>query len=269
MVEAIRSVTRAATVLRAVAAGGSSGARAVDIIVATGLQKTTAHRLLTTLVDIGWLDQDAETGAFHLGLPMVEFGLKALNRNGLLDIANPSLLRLAEKTGDTIYFSVRSGAEALCIDRVTGSFPIRTLTLRVGDRRPLGLGAGSLALLAWLDDAEIDRILTLAAGAQPYPAPDPAATWDAIKQARRLGYAVNQGRVVPGAVGVGVPVFSARREPVAALSVAAVQSRLGPDRVRDVGACLKEEASVVAGALERLAPGINSAGMRRLLPPDE
>lgn len=269
MTEAIRSVNRAAAVVRAVAAGGSSGARQVDIVEATGLQKTTAHRLLTTLVEIGWLDQDEETGAFHLGLPMVEFGLKALNRHGLLDIANPSLLRLAAKTGDTVYFSVRSGAEALCIDRVTGSFPIRTLTLRVGDRRPLGLGAGSLALLAWLEDAEIERILTLAPGTAPYPAPEPTATWDAVTMARRLGYAVNDGGVVPGAVGVGVPVLSARREPVAALSVAAVASRLGPDRMREVGAYLKEEAAVVAAALERLAPGINSAGMRRLLPQDE
>jgi DNA-binding IclR family transcriptional regulator len=247
--EAIRSVNRAAAVLRAVAAGGSSGVRQVDIVEATGLQKTTAHRLLTTLVDIGWLDQDVETGAFHVGLPMVEFGLKALNRNGLLDIANPSLLRLAGKTGDTVYFSVRSGAEALCIDRVTGSFPIRTLTLRVGDRRPLGLA--------------------LAPATPPYPAPESAATWDAIKVARRLGYAVNDGGVVPGAVGVGVPVFSARREPVAALSVAAVESRLGPGRMPEVGASLQEEASVVAAALERLAPGINSAGMRRLLPQDD
>ena len=71
--------------------------------------------------------------------------------------ARPSLQRLAQKTGDTAFASILEGTAAICVAREVGDFPIRTLTLSVGDRRPLGVGAGSLALLASLSDDAIEN----------------------------------------------------------------------------------------------------------------
>lgn len=264
--ETIRSVARAAAVLDVVCAGGAGGARLSEVAAATGLQKSTVHRLLTTLVELGWLEPESSTGAFHLGAPMVAYGTVALNRHGLLDVANPRLTAIAEDTEDTVYLSVRSGAEALCVDRITGAFPIRTLTLRVGDRRPLGLGAGSLALLAWLPDDEIDRVLAAPNSTPGYARPSPTTLRTTIAEARRRGCALNVGGLIPGAVGVGVPVRGNDGRPVAALSVAAVEARLSGPRVDEVVALLEREAEILARDLTALAPQATEAGVRRLTP---
>jgi DNA-binding IclR family transcriptional regulator len=264
--EGIRSVERAAAVVQVVADGGAAGSRLTAIAAATGLQKTTVHRLLATLVQLGWLEQDATTGAFHLGLGLVALGTAAANRHGLLDLANPRLLRLAELTADTVYLSVRIGARALCVDRVTGGFPIRTLTLGPGDRRPLGVGAGSLALLAWLPDEEIDPIITQSAAAGSGPLADPAVLHQLIDEARARGYAHNPGLIVPGASGVGVPVRGNDGRPIAALSVAAIDSRLAEPRRAQVVRWLTKEAAELESQLATLSPNLNEADVRRLLP---
>ncbi|MCO1658512.1 IclR family transcriptional regulator [Pseudonocardia humida] len=262
--EGIRSVERAVAVVQVVADRGADGARLVDIVAATGLQKTTAHRLLGTLVQLGWLEQDTATGAFHLGLALVALGTAASTRHGLLELANPHLLRLAELTADTVYLSVRIGAQAVCVDRVTGEFPIRTLTLRPGDRRPLGTGAGSLALLAWLPDEEAERLVERSAG--PGPLGDPAVLHQLIGEARAQGYALNAGMIVPGASGVGVPVRGDDGRPVAALSVAAIDSRLAEPRRAQVVRWLVREATELERTLSELAPHVGEADVRRLLP---
>src|SRR5690606_31297222 len=80
-------------------------------------------------------------------------------RFDIAELARPALIRLARETGDTVFLSVREGLDAICLERQVGSYPIKTLTLDVGDRRPLGVGAGSLALLAFLPEAEIAEII--------------------------------------------------------------------------------------------------------------
>jgi DNA-binding IclR family transcriptional regulator len=264
--DGIRSVERAAAVVQVVADSGATGARLTDIAAATDLQKTTVHRLLGTLTQLGWLEQDTATGAFHLGLGLVGLGTAAANRHGLLDLANPHLLRLAELTADTVYLSVRIGAQALCVDRVTGSFPIRTLTLGPGDRRPLGVGAGSLALLAWLPDDELEPIITQSAAAGSGPLSDPAVLHQLIDEARTQGHTHNPGLIVPGASGVGVPVRGSDGRPIAALSVAAIDSRLAQPRRAQVVRWLTKEATELEDQLNTLSPNLNAADVRRLLP---
>ena len=65
----------------------------------------------------------------------------------------------AARSGDTSFLSVRRDAFAVCLHREEGAYPIRTHALEVGDRHPLGVGGGSLAILATLSDAEIERVL--------------------------------------------------------------------------------------------------------------
>lgn len=263
--EPIRSVARAADVIDAVYQGGPKGARLVDIVAATGLQKTTAHRIVSTLVEIGWLDHIDRTGEFHLGFPLVGLGTAALNRYGLLDIANPHLMLLAEETGDTVYLCVRSGADALYVDRVTGHFPIRTLIVDVGDRRPLGVGAGSLALLSWLPEDEAELILRRSTTITDFPGHTADSISRAICVSRDAGYAVNVGGVVPGANGVGVPVMGSDDRPVAALSVSAVEHRLSGHRISAVAELIQRTAVNLAQDITAIASNSSESSVRRLL----
>ncbi len=73
--------------------------------------------------------------------------------------AKDALSRFAAKTGDTVFFSLREGAEIVCVDRHEGPYPIRTLLLGPGQRRPLGIGAAGMAVFALLVDGDRNAAL--------------------------------------------------------------------------------------------------------------
>ncbi|PRX64076.1 IclR family transcriptional regulator [Nonomuraea fuscirosea] len=263
--ESIQSIERAAAILEAVAAGDGHGRRLIDIAADTGLRKATAHRILGTLAQVGLVEQDERTSRFSLGLRLFSLGMAAANRYGLADLASECMLRLAERTHDTVYLTIRSGYEAVCVDRVTGGFPIKTLSLNVGDRRPLGVGAGNLAMLAGLPDDEIRTIV--AANAPQYPhfgKLDSATIMAVVEESRELGYAFNDRLILAGMRAVGVPVLGHDGRPVAALSVAAITERMSPARRADIVAWLAEEAKALNERLREAIGKVTESRVRRL-----
>jgi DNA-binding IclR family transcriptional regulator len=262
--DAVQSIERSARVIAAIARGDGGGVRAVDVVTRTGLHKTTVHRILATLEGLGWVEHD-ELGQYRIGLELVALGLASASRRGLVELAGPHLSRLAEETGDTVYLQVRMGGEALCLDRVTGSFPIRALTLGIGDRRPLGAGAGSLALLAWSPDREVSHAIAATIQSRYEHFRSPEAIGQMVAGARAAGYAHNPGLIVPGAEGVGVPVLDHDGYAVAAISIAAISSRFAGGRLTQLAALLQEEARLLAQRLQDVQPGLTASAVRGLL----
>lgn len=254
-VASVQTIGRASLILRALAEGAAEGMRLSGVARATGLGKSTVLRLLKALIDVGYVEFDDRAKLYRMGYALFALG-QAAGRFHLVDLAAAGLDRLAARTGDTVFLSVRRGDAALCVDRRTGSFPIRTLTLSVGDRRPLGVGAGSLALLAFEPEAEVERILQAnRAERAGYDAFDDDALRWMIGHARDKGYAFNDGRIVTAMNAVGVPVLDRAGQVVAALSVAAIQERMTPDRVAGLVEMLRTEAQALAALLdERSGP---------------
>lgn len=247
---AVKTIDRAALVLRCLAEGGSEGSRLSDVAARSGLGKATVHRLLTALVQVGFVDRSEAGKLYRLGYALFALGTTA-RRFEVVELARPALLRLAAETEDTVFLSIRDGDEALCADRCTGAFPIKTLTLNLGDRRPLGVGAGSLALLAFQDDAEVERVLAANAAARAaYPAFGPEELRTLIAQARRQGYAFNDGRIVGAMMALGVPVFGPDGRVAAALSIAAIRERMRAPRIRELAALLQREAQALGRLLQ-------------------
>jgi len=248
-ISSVKTIGRAALVLRALAAGPASGSRLSDVTERVGLGKATVHRLLGALVEVGFAEYDEPERQYRLGYTLFTLGASA-RRFHLVDTARPGLVRLAAATGDTVYLSVRDGDEAVCVDRCTGSFPIRTLTLDIGDRRPLGIGAGSMALLAFESDDEIARVLRVNSLArQDYPGFDDDALTRMIADSRRRGFVFNDGRIVSAMTAVGVPVCDADGRVLAALSIAAIRERMAGDRLGELASLLQNEALELATAL--------------------
>lgn len=264
--EPIQAVERAAAVLAALANGDEHGRRMTDVAAETGLQRSTAHRILSTLEQIGFVERDEASSRYYLGYLLFSLGMSATRRFGLTELAEESTSRLAERTEDTVFLSVRTGHQALCIDRVVGSYPIKTLTLSVGDLRPLGVGSGSLALLAWLPDDEIDTIIAANETAlAAYPRFDRASLLELVATSRADGYAFNDGRILPAMSAVGVPVRGRRGRPVAALSVAAIDARMEHDRRERIVAWLTEEAALMEQRFGGTHDGLTEAAVRHLL----
>jgi|FEC22Drversion2_1045045.scaffolds.fasta_scaffold00846_8 DNA-binding IclR family transcriptional regulator len=238
----VKSVQRAAAIIRLLASEATTGWRLSDLARASGLGKATTHRLLNALADAGIAYQDSETRRYFLGYEIIRLGRLA-TRYDIAELARPAMLRLARETGDTIFISVREGLDALCLERQVGDFPIKTLTLDAGDRRPLGVGAGSLALLAFLPLEEVAEIV---ASNTPrlarYPGLGPRELDKLVAETRQQGYSFNDGRIVSAMCAVGVPVVDARGRVVAAISVAAIRERMQDERLAWIVGLLKGEA---------------------------
>lgn len=236
------SVERAFRILRAMSDG--SKARLTDIAAAADLDKATASRLLEILVRDGFVARDSQTRQFTLGAELLVLGAAALKRFDPRPLVRPSLMRLTGAFQDSVVLSIPSGAESLCIDVEEGSYPIRANYLTVGSRRPLGAGAGSLALLAWMPDAEREAALEiLASQLGRYPRITPALLEERIAQAREQGYVVLLDVVVERMGGIAVPILDADGRPVAAISIAALSDRI-LSREAALAQALKREATV-------------------------
>ncbi|OPX06389.1 IclR family transcriptional regulator [Gordonia sp. i37] len=222
----------------------SGGLNLVDLVAETGLSKPTAHRLLAELVHSGYLEQGSDR-RYRLGSESYIIGSAAEQRHGLQHKALASVVRLAQVSEDSAFISVRRGTHSVCLHREEGSWPIRSHVLQAGDRYPLGVGAHGLALLAALPAKEASAVT--AANAAELAANFPTITPDwLLEQAdlvrRRGGVAINEGRVVPESWGIGIAVQGASGEPAMALSLAAISSRLGPERQVRLAVLLREEA---------------------------
>lgn len=219
------TVERAMRVLRVMSEGGN--ARLTDIAAAAELDKATTLRLLEVMVRDGFVARDAQSKQFSLGPELMVLGAAALRRFDPRPLARPSLLRLVGQFEDSVVLSIPSGVESLCIDVEEGTYPIRANYLRVGSRRPLGAGAGSLALLAWMPEAEREAALEILANQMSrYPRITPALLRERIADARERGHVVLLDVVVERMGGIAVPVLDPEGRPVAALSIAALNDRI-------------------------------------------
>lgn len=245
-----QSIQRAALLVRLIASRSQPGSRLADVVQHSQLERSTVRRMLKCLIEEGFVRQDAESRRYALGPLVFELGLAAAPQFNLVDICRPALARLAEATGDTVFLTVRSGYDTVCIDRKEGSYPIKTLTLDVGTRRPLGAGAGGLALLMPLPDPEVKAIVNANAvqlrGYNNLTVPSLTAM---LQRARELGYALNDNHITAGATSIGLPIISRYGQPFAAISVGAISSRMSAERQRKVAALLRKEVRTVEKAL--------------------
>ena len=250
----VKSISRAASVLRALADLGMAGGTLGDVAKATGFGKATAHRILAALNDEGFAYQDLATRRYHLGAGIGLLARRA-SVNEIGGFAQPVLMRLAEETGDTAYIQVREGLRSVCIGRQQGDYPIKTLSLDVGQSRPLGVGSGGLAVLASLPPSEITAVIdanTRWLAEFPQFAADKLPKM--VRQTQAQGYAFVEGLMMPGINAIAVPVLGSDGRALGSLSITAIAERIHGDRALWLAGLLREEARELSAAFARTLP---------------
>lgn len=243
-----QSIERVVGMLRVVASRGRRGMRIADVVSVSGLPMSTCFRMLQRLELEGMVVRDAITRKYHLGPLLHELGLLAQPRFQLADLCAQALQAIADETQDTVYLSERRGVESICTSRVLGDYPIKALTLDVGIRRPMGVGAGGLAILSALPEAEVAQIVEANdARYARFGTFEPGFVQRAVAETRAQGYAFLDSAATPGtaAVGIAFPPDN----PVAAISVAAISSRLGPDRRAQVARVIAQQVRAVCAQM--------------------
>lgn len=242
-----QSIERAATVMRVIASRNRAGVRLVDVARYGRLERPTAHRILRCLIAEGLVMQDTRTRRYFLGHLAFEFGLAAASRFDLREQCRPALARLAAATGDTVFLTLR-------IDRAEGAYPIKTLVLEVGTRRPLGVGAGGLALLMPLPDEAAREVLAAnALRLEAFGRLTVPALVRMLARARKLGFALNDAHITPDAISVGLALPNRFGEPFLAISIGAIASRMSESRQRELAALIRAELKELAAGVDEFA----------------
>jgi DNA-binding IclR family transcriptional regulator len=242
-------VGRVGLVLQCVSRGEPEGRTTSAVAAEADLPRPTVHRLLASLLEIGLVDRN-DRGLWLLGPELYLLGATAGSRYDVTDVAQPFIRRLSEATGESAFFSTRRGDETVCLIREDGSFPIRSHVLVEGIRFPLGVASAGLAILSFLDDAEVDRYLAAADLATTYgPRHAAEEVRTRVEETRRTGWALNPGLLVEGSWGIGAAVFDAHERPRGAVSLTGIEQRFGPDRQRRLGQLALQTAHDISRAL--------------------
>lgn len=228
--------------------GGSSLSQ---IVAETGLSKPTAHRLLAALADRGFVYQTLGSRRYCLGWGVASL-VNVARRQRMADLLQPSIDLIARATGDTVFATLREWSAAVCVARAEGDFPIKTLILTPGDVRPLQVGAGSLAIMAYLPDEEVAAIIrNNERWLGQYPQFPKHETTKLVERARRDGFALNTGWIADGMNAVGLAMRDSSGSPVAAISLAAIRDRMGAERVPELVEIIRKEIRKLEQALEK------------------
>lgn len=239
-------------ILREFGTAGRRGLRVADIRDRLELSWPTAHRMVSCMLEEQMLEPAGDPKRYRLGSAVFQLGLAATPYFSLRELCDDALERLAQQSGDTVFLAVRSAKNSVILDRREGGFQIKALPLEVGAQRPLGIGAGGLAILAALPEREAAKIMALNAHRLAFhgaiDAPRLAAM---VRDTRERSYALDVGNAFPEVTGVGLPILTAG-VPVAAISIAAISSRITDERVASYVTLLRGEVERIEGLLANL-----------------
>jgi DNA-binding IclR family transcriptional regulator len=201
--------------------GGRQVLSLADLNKRTRLPKSTLHRLVDQLCQVGWLERDH--GGYRVGLRMFEIGTLAVAGNRLHEAAFPHLQALASRTGLAAQLAILDHAEVVYLERIVVG-PVRLPTRR-GGRKPAYCTALGKAMAAFDDDA----IHALTAAPMPRKTPktitEPAALWTELNRVRESGVAYDRGEAYEELVCVAAPIRNSG-QPIGAVSVTGPAGRM-------------------------------------------
>lgn len=243
-------LTRAINLVRLLAAAGRSGTTLSALAQRTALPLSTVHRLLTQLLGQRLAMQLEGEKRYVIGPLAYELGLVAAQQFDIRELCRPAMERLAEESSETVYLLQRSGHEAVCLDLKQGPTTVRVVTLQIGSRRPLGLGAGGLAILAAMPEAEGDEVFTAVSPTieRDWRFPTPLLR-QSLDEARERGFAVIRNRITPGVTAVGKSFNDSLGQVFGAVTVAGLNARMTPQRLATLRTRLRATAATIENAL--------------------
>jgi IclR family pca regulon transcriptional regulator len=205
-----------------------------EVARAAGIDPGTAFRMLNTLVMLGYVARVPEGKRFRLTLKVIDLGLHAIGRADLRELARPILRSLVDEVSEAASLGVLDGADVLYVERVRAGLTRLGVDIRIGTNIPAVSGVIGHAILAYLPQAERDRVLAL----QPRRgelATSPMSKTELLQSlsaVRRQGYALQDSMFGNGLRILAAPVLDVDGYPVAAVSVAAPTVRVSPDEFR-------------------------------------
>jgi IclR family KDG regulon transcriptional repressor len=238
----VRSVERALAILQAFSFLRPE-LGLIEISNLVGLNKATTHRIISTLVDNGFVTQDPKTGKYKLGLKSFEIGQIAMSMMELRSVARPIVERLRDISEETVHVVVLDRGKVLYIDKVDSPRSIR-MTSFIGQRVfPHSTAVGKVLLASLSDDEVVQICQRNGMPAQtPYTITSIEKLLDKLKKIRDNDFAVDDEENELGLRCLAAPVRDFAGKVIAAISISGPTTRVAMERVPELIEHLKNAA---------------------------
>src|SRR5580765_4428037 len=250
----VQSVDRALLIIETLAED-DEGYRLSDLSVRTGLSTSTVHRLLATLEKRRFVQFDRYESKWHIGAHSFSVGATFARRRNFVAQAMPYLRKLRDQTRETANLAVVDDESIIVLTRMESREIMRSLT-KVGGRVAMVASGVGKAVLATYSDADVNAIICR----QGMPRLTeksigrPGELFRELQAMRRQGYAVDDEEARMGLRCVAAVVYNDCSEPLAAISVSGMTSRITDERLPALGETVREVAAELTLALGGVMP---------------
>lgn len=250
----VRSVTRALTLLRTLAAS-QNGLSLSETAAEAGLAASTAHRILTTLESEHFVRFDQTDNLWRIGVDAFTTGAAFLKTRDVIALTRPYLRRLMEQTGETANVFLETGGEVICMEQVESRHSMRAIT-RVGGKVRMHCSGAGKAMLAFMAAEAREKVISHHGLPRETATTitDRGALDCALRQIRARGYAVDDGENAEGIRCVAAPVLNESGLPAAAISISGPSARIDDAKLGQLGAVISGVAAEVTRSFGGTAP---------------
>lgn len=218
-----------------------------------GMHKSTVHRLLLTLEEKRFVERDSSSGAYHLGINMLQMAYLTLENNDLRRIAIPYLRRLCEQFRETISLSILDGVDMVYLEVIESQQRVK-LAAATGQRLPAFCTASGKAILAFSPDGVLQQVFEHGMPQYTQNTLDsPERLSENLNQIRGQGFSLSLQEFEEGINAIAAPILDHNNQPIASIAVAGPSYRLTLDRMIEIGPKLLDTVGEVSIAVE-MAP---------------
>jgi len=212
----------------------------------TGLPKTTVHRIVSSLREIGLLDQNGRRRGYRLGIKMFHYGSAVLKSLDTPTKAHPYLVKLQQLTGEIIHFHMFDGEQMTCVERQE----MVAASMTILQSAPTYCTSVGKAFLAFQSDELIERII--GEGFHRYTAntiTNGIELKAEMARVKKQGYAIDNEEIEPGVRCIGAPVRDGAGNVFAAVSVSGPVERMPDIRLQGLVPVVIETAAQISSVL--------------------
>jgi IclR family transcriptional regulator, pca regulon regulatory protein len=215
------------------------------------LNRSTAHRYISTLALLGYLEQDPVSKKYRLGSRVLDLGFSAINSMELREVAAPHLQQLSDETGYTVNMAILDDLDIVYVERCRSSRAGQReidLNLHVGARLPAYCTALGKVLLAWLPEEERSSRLgrTDLARLGPNTLTTVSELMAELERVRANGFAINDEELANGLRAIAAPVLTRDGTAAAAINLAVHRSMV---TIKDLDALLSGRLRTTAATI--------------------
>ncbi|WML36718.1 IclR family transcriptional regulator [Clostridium sp. OS1-26] len=249
MQDVVQSVERSLSILEALS-DYEDGLGITEISEKVGLHKSTVHRLLSTLIQKGYVEQSEETNKYKLTLKLFELGSKKIGKIDVVNVAKPYLRDLMKMTNEVVHLVIRDGNEIVYVDKVESESTIRMYS-RIGKRSPIYCTAVGKAMLSYMTDEQVEQIWNQSDIKKftEKTITNLEEFKEHLKIVREKGYAIDEQENEIGIRCVGAAILNYKGEVCGAISISGSTISFTEDKIDNFAKVLIEYVSKISKEL--------------------